>query len=64
MLKNLPLSKILLSLAAVSVIAVGAVGGTFANFTATPTSIASNAIASGSLTMTARGPARSSTPPR
>ena len=55
MLKNLPLSKILLSLAAVSVIAVGAVGGTFANFTATPTSIASNAFASGSLTMTRTG---------
>jgi hypothetical protein len=55
MLKNLPLSKILLSLAAVSVIAVGAVGGTFANFTATPTSIASNAFASGQLTMTRTG---------
>ncbi len=39
MLKNLPLSKILLSLAAVSVLAVAAVGGTFANFTATPTAI-------------------------
>ena len=55
MFKNLPLSKILLSLAAVSVIAVGAVGGTFANFTATPTSIASNAFASGQLTMTRTG---------
>src|SRR3989475_8435996 len=55
MLKNLPLSKILLSLAAVSVIAVAAVGGTFANFTATPTSIASNAFASGSLSMTRSG---------
>jgi hypothetical protein len=55
MLKNLPLSKILLSLAAVSVVAVAAVGGTFANFTATPTSIASNAFASGSLSMTRSG---------
>jgi spore coat-associated protein N len=55
MLKNLPLSKILLSLAAVSVITVAAVGGTFANFTATPTTIASNAFASGSLTMTRSG---------
>src|SRR6266513_255956 len=51
MLKNLPLSKILLSLAAVSVIAVAAVGGTFANFTATPTAIASNAFASGTLSL-------------
>jgi hypothetical protein len=55
MLKNLPLSKILLSLAAVSVIAVAAVGGTFANFTATPTTIASNAFASGTLSMTRSG---------
>jgi hypothetical protein len=55
MLKNLPLSKILLSLAAVSVIAVAAVGGTFANFTATPTAIASNAFASGTLSMTRSG---------
>lgn len=55
MLKNLPLSKILLSLAAISVIAVGALGGTFANFTATPTTIASNAFASGSLTMARSG---------
>jgi spore coat-associated protein N len=55
MLKNLPLTKILLSLAAISVVAVAAVGGTFANFTATPTSIASNAFASGSLTMSRSG---------
>ena len=55
MLKNLPLSKILLSLAAVSVIAVAAVGGTFANFTATPTAFASNAFASGTLSMTRSG---------
>jgi len=55
MLKNLPLSKILLSLAAVSVLAVAAVGGTFANFTATPTAIASNAFASGTLSMTRSG---------
>jgi spore coat-associated protein N len=55
MLKNLPLSKILLTLAATSVIAVVAVGGTFANFTATPTPIASNAFASGTLSMTRSG---------
>ena len=55
MFKNLPLTKILLTLAAVSVVTVAAVGGTFANFTATPTSIASNAFASGSLSMTRSG---------
>ena len=55
MLKNLPLTKILLTLAAVAVVAVAAVGGTFANFTATPTSIASNAFAAGSLTMARSG---------
>src|SRR5881396_3469144 len=48
-------TKILLSLATVAVVAVAAVGGTFANFTATPTSIASNAFAAGSLSMTRSG---------
>jgi spore coat-associated protein N len=55
MLKNLPLTKILLSLAALGAISIAAIGGTFANFTATPTSISSNAFASGSLTMTRSG---------
>jgi len=55
MLKHLPLPKILLTLAATSVIAVAAVGGTFANFTATPTAISSNAFASGTLSMTRSG---------
>ena len=55
MSKNLPLTKILLSLAAIAVVAVAAVGGTFANFTATPTTISSNAFASGSLTMSRSG---------
>jgi spore coat-associated protein N len=55
MIKNLPLSKILLSVAAVCVVAIAAVGGTFANFSATPTTIASNAFASGSLTMSRSG---------
>jgi hypothetical protein len=55
MLKNLPTSKIILTLAAISVIAVAAVGGSFANFTATPTSISSNAFASGTLTMSRSG---------
>ena len=49
------MSKILLSLAAVLLIAVGAFGGTSANFTASPITIASNAFASGSLTMTRSG---------
>src|SRR5881397_4176282 len=55
MSKNLPLTKILLSLAAIAVVAVATVGGTFANFTATPTTISSNAFASGSLTMSRSG---------
>ena len=55
MLKNLPLSKILLSLAALATVGVATVGGTFANFSATPTTIASNAFASGTLTMTRSG---------
>jgi hypothetical protein len=49
------MSKILLSLAAVLLIAVGAYGGTSANFTASPVTIASNAFASGTLTMTRSG---------
>src|SRR4051794_18627467 len=55
MLKNVSLTKILLSLAALGAVSVAAVGGTFANFTATPTSIASNAFAAGQLTMTRSG---------
>jgi spore coat-associated protein N len=55
MFKNLPFTKILLSVAATAVVTVAAVGGTFANFTATPTTIASNAFASGTLTMTRSG---------
>ena len=55
MLKNLPFTKILLSLAVTAVVTVAAVGGTFANFSATPTTIASNAFASGTLTMSRSG---------
>jgi spore coat-associated protein N len=55
MFKNRPLTKILLSLAAIALLGVAAVGGTFANFTATPTTISSNAFASGSLTMSRSG---------
>ena len=55
MLKKLTLQKLLLSGAAVAVVSVAAVGGTFANFTATPTSISSNAFATGSLAMSRSG---------
>ena len=55
MLKNLPLTKILLSLAAAGAISVAAIGGTFANFTASPTSISSNGFATGDLTMSRSG---------
>jgi spore coat-associated protein N len=55
MSKSLPLTKILLSIAAIAVAAVATVGGTFANFTATPTTISSNAFASGTLTMNRSG---------
>jgi hypothetical protein len=51
MFKKLTYQKLLLSAAAVAVVSVAAVGGTFANFTATPTSISSNAFATGSLAM-------------
>ena len=55
MLKNLPLTKILLSLAALGAVSIAAIGGTFANLTATPTSISSNAFAAGQLVMTRSG---------
>ena len=55
MFKKLTFQKILLSAAAVAVVSVGAIGGTFANFTATPTSISSNAFATGSLAMSRSG---------
>jgi hypothetical protein len=55
MLKNLPLNKILLSLAALGAVSIAAIGGTFANFTASPTSISSNGFATGNLTMSRSG---------
>ena len=55
MFKKLTFQKLLLSAAAVAVVSVAAVGGTFANFTATPTSISSNAFATGSLAMSRSG---------
>jgi hypothetical protein len=50
-MKDKLLTKILLTLGVVAVVTVAAVGGTFANFTATPTSIGSNAFATGQLIM-------------
>jgi spore coat-associated protein N len=53
--KTLLTSKISLTLAAVGAVSVVAVGGTYANFTATPTTISSNAFTAGSLTMSRSG---------
>jgi hypothetical protein len=50
---NLP--KVLASLAALAAVSAVAVGGTYANFTATPVTISSNAFATGSLTMSRSG---------
>lgn len=47
--------KILASLAAAGAVSIAAVGGTYANFTATPTTIASNAFTTGTLTMSRSG---------
>ena len=55
MLRNTSFTKILLSVAAAAVVSVAALGGTFANFTATPTSIANNSFATGVLTMSRSG---------
>jgi hypothetical protein len=48
-------NKILATVAAVAAVSVATIGGTFANFTATPTTISNNAFAAGSLTMTRSG---------
>jgi hypothetical protein len=48
-------SKLALTVAAVAAVSVAAFGGTYANFTASPTTIASNAFAAGSLTMSRTG---------
>jgi hypothetical protein len=48
-------SKILLSLVSVAAVSAAAIGGTFATFTATPTTISSNAFTSGTLTMSRSG---------
>jgi hypothetical protein len=51
--KTLLKSKVALTIAALSAASVVAIGGTFANFTATPTTISNNAFATGALTMSA-----------
>jgi hypothetical protein len=53
--KKTTMTKILLSLAALGAVSIAAIGGTFANFSATPTSISSNAFATGTLTMNRNG---------
>ncbi len=53
--KALSTNKALLTTATLGAFAVVAVGGTYANFTATPTTISNNAFASGSLTMSRSG---------
>ena len=50
-LKALIARKTMLSVLAVGVISAGALGGTYANFTATPVTIASNAFATGTLSI-------------
>jgi hypothetical protein len=47
--------KILLTLSLLGLVSFAAVGGTFANFTATPTSISNNGFTAGSLTMNRSG---------
>lgn len=54
-LKNLATKKIALTLAAVGVVSVGAAGGTWASFTATPVTISSNAFTAGTLSMSRSG---------
>lgn len=48
-------TKLLLILAAAGLIAVGAFGGTFANFTASPVTIGNNAFTTGTLVMSRSG---------
>jgi hypothetical protein len=48
-------SKVALTVAAISAVSVAAIGGTYANFTATPTTISSNAFAAGTLQMSRSG---------
>jgi hypothetical protein len=47
--------KLLATIAAVGAVSIAAIGGTYANFTATPTTISSNALTAGTLTMSRSG---------
>jgi spore coat-associated protein N len=53
--KALLSKKVALSAAAVAAVSVAAAGGTYANFTATPVTISSNAFAAGTLEMSRSG---------
>jgi hypothetical protein len=48
-------TKILLSIAALGAVSVAAIGGTYANFAAAPTTLSSNAFTAGSLSMSRSG---------
>jgi predicted ribosomally synthesized peptide with SipW-like signal peptide len=48
-------TKILLTLATVAAVSAAAIGGTYASFTATPTTISSNAFTTGTLSMSRSG---------
>jgi hypothetical protein len=54
-LKTLISRKIALSAAAIGAVSIAAAGGTYANFTATPVTIANNAFAAGTLEMDRSG---------
>lgn len=54
-LRTLAAKKIALTVAAITVVSIAAAGGTWANFTATPVTISSNAFATGTLAMSRSG---------
>lgn len=54
-LPALATKKIALTVAAIAVVSVAAAGGTYANFTATPVTIASNGFTTGTLSMSRSG---------
>jgi spore coat-associated protein N len=52
---RIPHSKLFATAAALAAVSIVAIGGTYASFTTTPTTISSNAFASGSLSMSRSG---------
>jgi Camelysin metallo-endopeptidase len=50
-----PFTKVLATIAALAAVSMLAIGGTYANFSATPVTISSNAFATGALTMSRTG---------